>query len=317
MTPPEDAPGTDLAVVIVTWNNAQIIADALRSLLDDLAGSRLRYQVWLVDSASSDQTVEIVRGDFDDVILLENERNIGFAAANNQALRLLGFGGPSQREKPTAVYLLNPDTVTHPGATRLLHDTLMSRSDIGVVGARLTFADGSFQHSAFHFPGLRQLWAELFPTPGRLIEGGFNGRYPRSLYAGALPFDVDFTLGATMMLRREAIEATGLFDEGFFIYCEEVDWAWRIRKQGWRILCVPRAHVTHLGGVSTSQVRPSSLIHLWKSRLLLCEKHYPAWKRQLARRLVISGMRRKMRKLQAEEAELRAAFRAIIEMAKT
>ncbi|MDE2854487.1 MAG: glycosyltransferase family 2 protein [Chloroflexota bacterium] len=316
MTAPEDAPRTDLAVVIVTWNNAEIIADALRSLLEDLAGSGLRCEVWLVDSASDDHTVEIVRRDFDNVILLENETNIGFGAANNQALRQLGFANAAGREKPTAVYLLNPDTVTQPGATRLLYDTLLSRSEIGVVGARLTFADGSFQHSAFRFPGPRQLWAELFPTPGRLIEGGFNGRYPRSLYAGALPFDVDFTLGATMMLRREAIEKTGLFDEDFFIYCEEVDWAWRIRKHGWRILCVPRAHVTHLGGGSTSQARPSSLIHLWKSRLLLYEKHFPAWKRQLARQLVILGMRRKMRNLKAEEAELRAACRAIIEMAE-
>ncbi|MDE2749900.1 MAG: glycosyltransferase family 2 protein [Chloroflexota bacterium] len=316
MTAPEDAPRTDLAVVIVTWNNAEIIADALRSLLEDLAGSGLRCEVWLADSASDDHTVEIVRRDFDNVILLENETNIGFGAANNQALRQLGFANAARREKPTAVYLLNPDTVTQPGATRLLYDTLLSRSKIGVVGARLTFADGSFQHSAFRFPGLRQLWAELFPTPGRLIEGGFNGRYPRTLYAGALPFDVDFTLGATMMLRREAIEKTGLFDEDFFIYCEEVDWAWRIRKHGWRILCVPRAHVTHLGGGSTSQARPSSLIHLWKSRLLLYEKHFPAWKRQLARQLVILGMRRKMRNLKAEEAELRAACRAIIEMAE-
>ena len=316
MTPTEDPSTIDLAVVVVTWNNAAVIADALRSLLRDLAESGLRYEVWLSDSASDDCTVDIVRRDFAGVNLVENDGNIGFGPANNQALRQLGFEEGARRAKPRAVYLLNPDTITHSGATKQLYDALLSQPNIGVVGARLSFADGSFQHSAFRFPGLRQIWAELFPTPGRLVESGFNGRYARSLYAGAEPFEADFTLGATMMLKREAIEASGLFDEDFFIYCEEVDWAWRIRKLGWRILCVPQAHVTHLGGQSTAQVRPSSLIHLWKSRLLLYEKHYPRWKMRLARRLIILGMRRKLRALAAADSENRAACRTVIEMAQ-
>jgi hypothetical protein len=127
---------------------------------------------------------------------------------------------------------------------------------------------------------------------------------------------VDFTLGATMMLRREVIERSGLFDEDFFLYCEEVDWAWRIRNVGWRIFCVPTAHVTHIGGGSTSQARPSSLIQLWKSRLLLYDKHHPTWKRRMARRLIIWGMQRKMRSLSAADAELTTACQAVIELAK-
>lgn len=308
---------TDLAVVIVTWNNAAVVGDALRSLFDDLRESGLRHQVWLVDSASDDQTAEIARRDFPAVKLIECERNIGFAAANNLALRRLGFGdAPPERERPTVVYLLNPDTITHRGATKLLCDELQANPNAGVVGARLTFADGSFQHSAFRFPGLRQIWAELFPTAGRMLEGSFNGRYPRSLYMGNRAFDVDFTLGATMMLKREVIEQSGLFDEDFFLYCEEVDWAWRIKNLGWHILCVPSAHVTHIGGGSTSQARPSSLIQLWKSRLLLYDKHYPTWKRRLARLLVIWGIRLKMRRLSAADAELAAACRTVIELAK-
>lgn len=317
MTVAQSSSQTDLAVVIVTWNNAAVIRAALCSLLDDLQDSDLRYEVWVVDSASEDHTAELVRREFPAVRLLVNSTNMGFAAANNLALRELGFGSTDPAsETPAAVFLLNPDTVTHPGATRRLLDTLVARCKVGVVGARLTFADGSFQHSAFRFPGLRQIWAELFPTPGRLMDGSFNGRYSRARYAGAEAFEVDFTLGATMMLKREVIEQSGMFDDAFFLYCEEVDWAWRIRKLGWRILCVPAARVTHIGGGSTSQARPDSLIHLWKSRLLLYEKHYPFWKRQLARRLVIAGMRRKMRNLDADDAELRAACQKVIEMAK-
>lgn len=317
MTVPQSGSRTELAVVIVTWNNADVIRPALTSLFDDLQESGLRHEVWVVDSASRDQTAAIVHREFPAARLIANKTNLGFAAANNLALRELGFGsGARAAEAPAAVFLLNPDTVTHPGAARRLYDALMSRPEVGVAGARLTFADGSFQHSAFRFPGLRQIWAELLPTPGRLLDTSFNGRYARAWYAGAEAFEVDFTLGATMMLKRAVIEQSGMFDEAFFLYCEEVDWAWRIRKLGWRILCVPTARVTHIGGGSTSQARPDSLIHLWKSRLLLYEKHYPVWKRQLARWLVIAGMRRRMRKLVGADAELRAACRKIIEMAK-
>ena len=258
----------DLAAVIVTWNSAATIAAALRSLIDDLQASELSYQVWVVDSASEDESADIVRRGFPQVNLIESETNIGFGAANNVAIRRLGFGSQGQQAlMPAALYLLNPDTITHPGATGRLYDALKSRAEVGIAGARLTFADGSFQHSAFRFPGLRQLWAELLPTPGRLKEGRFNGRYPRSLYGGAEPFEVDFTLGATMMLKREAVLASGMFDEAFFIYCEEVDWAWRLARLGWRALCVPSARVTHIGGASASQAAPSSLIHLSKQTI--------------------------------------------------
>ncbi len=308
---------TDLAVAIVSWNSARVIEDALRSLIDDLKESGLEYEIWLVDSASSDDSVRIVREVFADVKLVACAENIGFGASNNLALRRMGFvDGARIKELPKAVFLLNPDTITHRGACRRLYDALIASDEAGLAGARLTFADGSFQHSAFRFPDLRQLWTEFFPTPGRLIEGSFNGRYPRAWYAAAEPFEVDFTLGATMMLKREVILRTGGFDERFFMYCEEIDWALRIKQAGWRVICAPAAHVTHIGGGSTSQARPSSLIHLWKSRLLLFDKYYPRWKRLAARRLLIAGMRRQLMASGGDD-ELRRACRKVIEMARS
>ena len=119
----------DLAVVVVTWNNADVIADALQSLLDDLQSSGLRSEVWLVDSASSDATVAIVRERFAAVKLIACQQNIGFGAGNNLALGAIGFNNKSEAaELPSAVYLLNPDTVTHPGASRRLFDSLMARA---------------------------------------------------------------------------------------------------------------------------------------------------------------------------------------------
>lgn len=306
MSPP------DLAVIIVTWNVRALVLDALRSLLDDVAGSGLTTRVIVVDSASADGTVAAIRESFPQVDVIASEDNPGFAGGNNRGLRELGFGSAEPAQLPRAVYLLNPDTITQPGATRTLFDALCADPRVGVVGARLAFGDGTFQHSAFGFPGLRQVWAEFFPTPGRLIEGRFNGRYPRDLFDGSEPFPVDFVLGATFMLRREVIEQTGLFDEHFFMYCEEIDWQWRIRQAGWDICCVPTARVTHLGGQSTGQVRPQSVVNLWSSRLRLYAKHYPRWKVAAARWLIVRGMRAKI----ADEPDpaLRSAYQQVIDL---
>ena len=315
----------DLAVVIVTWNVRDLALNALASLLADVQTYKLAdTQVYVVDNASTDSTAQAVRTAFPDVHLTASDKNLGFGAANNLALREIGFGRLPFAELPRAVYLLNPDTITQPGATRTLFDALMAEPKLGLVGAGLEYEDGMFQHSAFHFPGLRQLWVEFFPTPGRLYESEFNGRYPRALYESRQPFEIDFPLGATMMLRREAIEQTKGFDEQFFMYCEEIDWAWRIHKAGWSVKCVPVARVTHLEARSTTQVRPQSIVNLWTSRLLLYRKHHPAWKSALARRMIVAGMGRKIQQTERDgrldaiqKSALIEAYRAVQGMAKS
>ena len=312
----------DLAVIIVTWNVRDLALEALRSLYTDLETSGLRADVYVVDSASSDGTAEVVAKEFPQVKLTASEENLGFARGNNTAMRQIGFGGQDPVEDlPRAVYLLNCDTITQPGATRALFDTLMADQSLGWVGARLTYGDGSFQDGGFAFPNLRQLWVEFFPTPGKLILGQFNGRYPRALYESGRPFPVDFTLGATVMLKREVIMQTGMFDEAFFMYCEEIDWAWRVRKAGWDVQCVPTAQVIHLGGQSTAQVRARSVVDLWTSRLRLFRKHYPGWQLWLARRMIAVGMGRKIRQTQRDSSlapeqrdELVDAYRRVRDM---
>lgn len=303
----------DLAVVLVTWNVRALVLDALRSLYADLETSGLDALVYIVDSASSDGTAAAVQAAFPQARVIASDENLGFVRGNNLALREIGFGSATPDALPKAVYLLNPDTLTEAGATRALYAAVTADAGPGLAGARLSYEDGSFQHSAFTFPGLKQLWVEFFPTPGRFIESGFNGRYPRALYEAGQPFAVDFVLGATMMLRREVIQQTGLFDEAFFMYCEEIDWAWRIHDAGWAVQCIPAARVVHLAGQSSGQARPETTRYLWESRLRLFSKHWPAWKRWLGRRMVATGMRQRW---QAEtQPEMQAVYRQIIEMA--
>jgi len=313
----------DLVVVVVTWNTRELTLQTLRSLYADLDTAGLRVVVYVVDNASSDDTAAAITEQFPQARLFALADNLGFGGGNNYALRQMGFGAENPADDlPRAVYLLNSDTITQPGATRTLFDALMADSSVGWVGARLTYADGAFQDGAFMFPGLKQIWAEFFPTPGRFILGQFNGRYARALYDGDQSFPVDFTLGATVMLRREVIQQTGMFDESYFMYCEEIDWAWRVRKAGWTIQCVPAAHVVHLGGQSTGQVRPQSQVNLWTSRLLLFRRYFARWKFWLARKMIAVGMSRKIRQAWRDESlspeqrdELVAAYEQIRQMA--
>src|SRR5260221_5105508 len=287
----------DLAIIIVTWNVRSLVLDALRTVYTELASGNLDAEVYVVDNASSDGTAESVRTDFPTVKVLAQASSLGFAAGNNVAMRALGFRDIATLNPhgPEAVLLLNPDTLVQPGAIRTLYEQLSRLPHVGAVGAQLAYADGSFQHGAFGFPGLWQIAIELFPLPGRLYESRLNGRYSRALYAADKPFPVDHPLGAAFMVRREVIDQIGLLDEQFYMYCEEVDWSMRIRRAGWEIYMVPSARITHLEGKSPGQARPQSVLNLWTSRLRLYQKHYTPLKLALAKILVRLGMRRKIR----------------------
>lgn len=294
----------DLAVIIVSWNVRDYLRNCLSSVFAELNRSGLQGEVWVVDNGSTDGTPEVVRDLFPRVNLLVNENNPGFGAANNQAMTA------ASTAKPRYYFLLNPDTVVRPCALKLLVEFLDQNPDVGMAGARLVFGDGRFQHSAFTFPRIRQLLFDLFPMPARLYESPANGRYPRRLYAGEKPFAVDHPLGATMMVRRDVAEATGGFDESFYMYCEEIDWCWRIRQAGWKIYTVPTAEIIHYGGGSTGQIAAQSMINLWTSRARFYQRHYGRVPNAIARHLVARGMRRKM--AQTDDPHLRNAYHQII-----
>jgi hypothetical protein len=305
-----------LSVVIVSWNVRDLLARCLESLCADLDSSSLDARVVVVDNASRDGSAGMVRARFPRVELIALEDNAGFAGGNNVGLRALGLAHPSPnvwgeggKGGEGFVLLLNPDTEVQPGAIKILLDAIRVRPDAAVVTSRLSYGDGAFQHSAFRFPGLTQLYIDLFPVHPRLYETRLNGRYPRRSYDSGKPFEIDHPLGAVMLVRSEAIRRAGLFDEDFALYCEEIDWCARFKEAGWRNYCVPSGHVTHYAGQSTSQVRVESFVKLWTARHRLHTKHPHFAPMALARRIVHAGMRRKM---QGAADEMRAACRQII-----
>jgi GT2 family glycosyltransferase len=295
-----------LAVVIVSWNVRELLADCLRSLFADLEQSGLEAQVWVVDNASADGTPEMAAEAFSAVRLIASQENLGFAAGNNRALREIS---KLETRNSKYIWLLNPDTEVLPGATATLLSVLEAHPEVGMVGAKLLYPDGSLQHSAFRFPDLVQLIFEFFSLPARLYDTPLNGRYSRRLYDGEAPFPVDHPLGAAMMVRADVLSQVGLMDEGYWMYCEEIDWCWRIRKAGWEILCAPTAQVIHHAGQSTAQVPTSSFVNLWTSRARLYARHRGPLTRRLARALVRAGMRRWMR---GASSEMVAACQQVI-----
>jgi len=323
-----------LGVVIVSYNVRDLLRACLQSVYEDLARTPgLTAQVVVVDNASADGSAVMVAEEFPLVRLVASQENLGFARGNNVGLRLLGFGGQrsevgGQRSevggrRPEAVLLLNPDTELQPGALAELTRFLAAQPHAGGCCPRLNYGDGSFQHSAFRFPGLMQLFLDLHPIP-RLMNSSLNGRYPRRLYDGDRPFPVDFALGAALMVRAQAIDAAGLLDEGYFMYAEEMDWQMRMRRAGWPIFCAPSARVTHYEGRSARQFRRAMTVALWRSRLRYYDKYHPRWKRRLERWLIARAMSARLEEARAalaagggDAGELRdqiAAYEEILEV---
>ena len=331
----ESAQRASLAIIIVSYNVRELLRACLETTFASLARAPgIDATVWVVDNASADRSVEMVVAEFPQVRLVASQENLGFAAGNNLALRSLGFGEQDDRgaekqrssgeegqtlyaprstphaPRPTLVLLLNPDAEPVDDAVGQMARFLLAHPEVGGVGAQLRYPDGRFQHGAFRFPGLFQLWFDLFPPrPRRLLDWRLNGRYPRSAYESGRPFPIDFALGAALMVRGAAISAAGLLDEGYFMYAEEVDWCWRMHRAGWPFYCVPSAVVTHHGGASTRQFRSQSFMNLWRSRRRLYGRFYSPVRRWLAGRIVRLGMQAEARRARgaAARGEMTAA----------
>ena len=268
-----------LAIVIVSWNVRELLRGCLASLLADAAQSGVATRVIVVDSASADGTPEMVRAEFPTVELIARETNLGYVKGNNLALTHL--------QDEEFVWLLNPDTVVQQGAIRTLLDFMAAHPRCGLCGPQLQNPDGSLQHGAFALPGLIQLAIDVVPRlQARLRDTHWDGRYSPAQYGSHQPFQIGSPLGAAMLARVAAVHEIGMLDEGFEMYCEELDWAKRMRDAKWEVWCAPAAVVTHFGGASSSQASERVERLKWQSRQRYYAKHYAPVKHWLAQRLV-------------------------------
>lgn len=262
---------TELSIIIVNYNTR----DYLRGCLDSIRASRLSRpaEVLVVDNASQDGSAGLVGEHYPEVSLIENPENRGYAQANNLALG---------RAKGRYLLLLNSDTVLPPEALQTLIDVMDARPEIGSIGPKLVRANGELD------------WAcrRSFPTPTRSFYKlfGLSRLFPRSRTFGAYNLtyldpdqetEVDSVVGAFMMVRREAHRQAGPMDEDFFLYGEDLDWAYRIKQAGWINYYYPRVEVLHYKRASTRQFRARSQFEFYRAMYLFYQKHFrpgtPLW----------------------------------------
>jgi N-acetylglucosaminyl-diphospho-decaprenol L-rhamnosyltransferase len=251
-----------LSIVIVSWNTRDLLAQCLQSVRGEIEVNfdQESVETFVVDNASTDDTVAHLRTHFPWVRVIENQTNLGFAAANNQALA---------RCQGRYVLLLNPDTQVLPGALHELVNFLEQTPTAGAAGARLLNPDGTLQLSCYPEPTLRrELW-RLFHLD-RLRPYAL---YPVAQWSINQPRPVDTVQGAVLLVRRALLDQVGLLDTAYFIYTEEVDLCTRIRRAGWQINWVPTAVVIHYGGQSTRQVASAMFLKLYQSKLIFFRKH--------------------------------------------
>jgi GT2 family glycosyltransferase len=251
------------SIVIVSWNTRDILRDCLKSI-DENAGP-LRGEIIVVDNASADGSVEMVRREFPHVQRIENKENRGFAAANNQGIAVA---------KGRYVLLLNSDTIVLDQAIARTVAFADSRPDAAVVGCRVLNADRTLQPTCFMFPSLFNLLLSSTYLYKLWPQSRLFGRERMTWWRRDDVREVDVVTGCFMLVRREAIEQVGVLDEQFFMYGEETDWCRRFKEAGWKVLFTPAAEIVHLGGQSSRRVRVEMTIQLRLSILRFIRKHH-------------------------------------------
>ena len=237
----------DLSVIIVNYNTASFIKRCLNALS---AQEDVNLKVIVVDNASNDNGLEVVRNGFPRVELIANKQNLGFARGNNQVLKFC---------KSEYIYFLNPDTEVQQGALAAMIRFMDAHPEVGLGGTRVVNPDGSPQSSVeTRYPGQKYAREEL-----KGLEG-----------------DIAWVLGASMIARAGLIEDLGGFDERFALYGEEQDLCLRIRQAGWAIGHIPEAVVVHWGGKSERNNLPGEI---WKKKF---EAEFVFYKKYYTKRTI-------------------------------
>ncbi len=255
-----------VSVVIVNWNASGELEHCLRSLYQYHPG--LALEVWVVDNASSDDSLTMLKENFPEVRLIENGENRGFAAANNQA-----FAKVDSRSRYLLV--LNPDVVFIEDSITILLDFFKTRPEAHLVTGRLLGPDGRMQKVCRRRePTVGSMLARLlglarlFPADRTFSGYTYGGVSESSTHM------IDSASGSFMLFKREVLEAVGGFDERFFMYAEDLDWCRRARQKGFGLYYHPATSVVHQRGASSGKRALRSLWHLHYTGFLYMEKHH-------------------------------------------
>lgn len=254
----------ELSIIIVNWNTRDLLRDCLNSIYAETR--QTSFEVFVVDNASSDSSAEMVQGEFPQVKLIENEKNLGFARASNQAIRQC---------RGSYILLLNPDTVVLSGALDKMVSFMKVHPDVDASGPMILNPDGSLQPSAF-----RDFYPAA-PCTDFLLKESLASYLPRLLISklgrretySPRPEQVAWATGACIMITRRALNKVGLLDEQYFLFSEETDWFYRLKQVGGKTYFIPQARIIHYLGRAMKQT-DTMLKHSYQSRYLSIKKHH-------------------------------------------
>ncbi|MGB8358343.1 MAG: glycosyltransferase family 2 protein [Bacteroidales bacterium] len=253
----------ELSVIIISFNVCDYLRQALASVITATTG--ISREIIVVDNRSSDGSVAMIRGEFREVRLILSESNEGYAAGCNKGIRA---------SAGDFILILNPDTVVEPDSIKVAMTFMQAHPDAGAAGARMVNGDGNFlPESKRGFPS---------PLTSFFRLTGIGKLFPRSAFFNAYylghlsEYEVckaDILTGAFMLIRREALDRAGLFDTAFFMYGEDIDLCWRIRKAGFFNYYLPEVRITHFKGRSAMTDREASLRHFYDAMKIFACKH--------------------------------------------
>jgi hypothetical protein len=269
---------TDLSISIVNHNNRDLLEPLLKSII---ARTRaLSYEIYVVDNASTDNSVKMMRKQFPQVNLIRNKHSKGFATNHNMVLK---------RAQGRYVILLNDDMLLANNALDRMVAFMDSHPEAGAIGCKLLNPDGSLQRSAWiGFPSPRALFIDLFYLSVLLPGLEWVKQSEAVLHDSGRYLEVDHILGACLLTRREIIEQVGLLDESFFLFLEETDWCYRIKQQGWKVYWIPEGEIIHYGQQSISGNAQRFVPMRYRNYCRFCRKHGSSVSEILAMKVIIA-----------------------------
>ncbi|MEO0184223.1 MAG: glycosyltransferase [candidate division WOR-3 bacterium] len=270
----------EISIVIVNYNVKHFVEQCLMAI--ERARHNLALEIIVVDNASVDGSQAMIKRKFPHVLLLENHKNLGFAKANNQALKIA---------RGKYVLILNPDTLIQEDTLIILKEFLDKNQDVSAVGCKLINPDGSFQiASRRSIPTPWVAFTKIIGLSRIFPKSRIFARYNLTYISPDIESEVEVLSGSLMMLRKQVLTKVGYFDEDYFLYGEDIDLCYKIKKAGGKIYYTPRTKAIHYKGESTKRGEFSYITNFYSSMLIFIDKHFKDYYSVLLKSILIFGI---------------------------
>jgi len=270
----------DLSIIIVNYNTSNLLKECIESIKN--SALNISYEIIVIDNNSFDNSIDLIKDKFQNLKIIINKINLGFARANNQGIK---------RSEGRYILLLNPDTVILPNSLKRMMEFMDNHPEAGVAGCKVLNPNGTLQLACRRsFPAPSVSFYRLTGLSRLFPKSKTFARYNLTYYNPDVVQEVDAVSGSFMMIIRKAINEVGMLDEQFFMYGEELDLCFRMKEKGWKVYYVPDAEIIHYKGKSSQQRKRKAVIDFHKAMYIFHKKHYAGHTFFLLNWIIILGI---------------------------